>query len=396
MNKKIFIPIALCVVIAIATISTCVGGSNKIKLEWQKISASNTLADSIELKVYMENSGSMDAYMCSGSNLKDAVFDYVSDLKRNTISCSLFYINSTVIPRPDDLDSYIKNLTPASFAKAGGNRANTDLMKIFKEVMNRHGSKTVSIFVSDCILDIPEGAIDFFGQCQVSIKNTFNEALQKNPNLGVEIIKLDSKFDGYWYCGKNSTKLSNVKRPYYIWVIGDQKILSVLNKKVPVTEIIGGIKEYCAYSYPNPIPFDIDKKIYVINHMGKINVQILMNLGESLQLNSLIKKTNQFKSANPSQVTVISIEEITAKNSDFTHVVELEIKNPETLRSESITFSYPRLATWVLESNDSTGTNIENNMDKTTGILSLIQGVADAYKNGTDYGFVTFNLKNIK
>lgn len=396
MNKKIFIPIALCVVIAIATISTCVGGSNKIKLEWQKISASNTLADSIELKVYMENSGSMDAYMCSGSNLKDAVFDYVSDLKRNTFSCSLFYINSTVIPRPDDLDSYIKNLTPASFAKAGGNRANTDLMKIFKEVMNRHGSKTVSIFVSDCILDIPEGAIDFFGQCQVSIKNTFNEALQKNPNLGVEIIKLDSKFDGFWFCGKNSRKLSNVKRPYYIWVIGDQKILSFLNKKVPVTEIIGGIKEYCAYSYPNPIPFDIDKKIYVINHMGKINVQILMNLGESLQLNSLIKKTNQFKSANPSQVTVISIEEITAKNSDFTHVVELEIKNPETLRSESITFSYPRLATWVLESNDSTGTNIENNMDKTTGILSLIQGVADAYKNGTDYGFVTFNLKNIK
>ena len=395
MNKKIFIPIALCVVIVIAAISTCMGGSNKIKLDWQQMSIATTITDSIELKVYMENSGSMDAYMCSGSNLKDAVFDYVSDLKRNTFSCSLFYINSTVIPRPDDLDSYIKNLSPESFANAGGNRANTDLMKIFKEVMNRHESRTVSVFISDCILDIPESATDFFGQCQVSIKNTFNEALQKNPNLGVEIIKLDSKFDGYWYCGKNSTRLSNVKRPYYIWVIGDQKILSVLNKKVPVTDIIGGIKEYCAYSSPNSIPFDIDKNTYVINNTGKINVQILMNLGTSLQLNSLIKKTNQFKSANPSQVTITSIEEITAKNSQFTHVVELEIENPETMRSESITFSYPSLAAWVSESNDSTGTDIENNMDKTTGILSLVQGVADAYKNGTDYGTVTFNLKNI-
>ena len=145
MNKKVFIPITLCIVIVIVAIRTCPVG-NKIKLDWQKISVSNTLTDSIELKVYMENSGSMDAYMCSGSNLKDAVFDYVSDLKRNTFSCSLFYINSTVIPRPDDLDLYIKNLTPASFACSGGNRANTDLMNIFKEVMSRHESKTVSAF----------------------------------------------------------------------------------------------------------------------------------------------------------------------------------------------------------------------------------------------------------
>ncbi len=32
------------------------------------------------LKVYIENSGSMDGYMCDGSQLKDAIFDYVSDL----------------------------------------------------------------------------------------------------------------------------------------------------------------------------------------------------------------------------------------------------------------------------------------------------------------------------
>ena len=162
MNKKIIIPFALCVIIMIASISTCIGGSSKVKLEWDKVTPSTAVNDSIELKVYVENSGSMDAYMCSGSNLKDAVFDYVSDLKRNSTSCSLFYINSRVIQRPDDLESYIKNLTPSSFAQAGGNRANTDLMKIFKMVMEGHELNTVSVFVSDCILDIPESATDFF------------------------------------------------------------------------------------------------------------------------------------------------------------------------------------------------------------------------------------------
>ncbi len=30
-----------------------------------------------KLKVYIENSGSMDGYMCEGSELKDAVYDYI-------------------------------------------------------------------------------------------------------------------------------------------------------------------------------------------------------------------------------------------------------------------------------------------------------------------------------
>ena len=89
MNKKFIIPIVICTIIVIAVISTCIGGSNKIILTWKTVPASTEIRDSIELKVYVENSGSMDAYMCAGSTLKDAVFDYVSDLKRLTTACSL-------------------------------------------------------------------------------------------------------------------------------------------------------------------------------------------------------------------------------------------------------------------------------------------------------------------
>ena len=207
MNKKFLIPIVICTIIVIAVISTCVGGGSKIKLQWNAVLPPEEINDSIELKVYVENSGSMDAYMCAGSNLKDAVFDYVSDLKRLTTSCSLYYINSKVILYNGELKSYIKDLTPQSFARAGGNRGNTDLRDIIEKIIRANGKQTVSVFVSDCILDIPENAIDFFGNCQVSIKNTFNEALSATPDLGVEIIKLDSKFDGYWYCGHKTALL---------------------------------------------------------------------------------------------------------------------------------------------------------------------------------------------
>lgn len=394
MNKKLLIPIVICTIIVIAVISTCVGGGSKIKLKWDAVLPPKEINDSIELKVYVENSGSMDAYMCAGSNLKDAVFDYVSDLKQLTTSCSLYYINSKVIPYNGELNSYIKDLTPQSFAKAGGGRSNTDLRDIFEKIIRANGKQTVSVFVSDCILDIPENAIDFFGNCQVSIKNTFNEALSANPGLGVEIIKLESKFEGYWYCGHNRELLKDVKRPYYIWVIGDQRYLADFNKKVPVENIIGGIKEYCAYAAPQKIPFDITKSTYVTNHSGKINVEVLINLRGSLQSGTMCKNTALYKSANPAQVTVASVNEITDASNRYSHVVTLEIENPETLRSETLTFSYPHLATWVSESNDTIGANVKENLDRTTGLMALIKGVAEAYKNSTTYGSVSFELKN--
>ena len=394
MNKKLLVPIVICTIIVIVVISTCVGGGSKIKLQWDAVLPPGEINDSIELKVYVENSGSMDAYMCAGSNLKDAVFDYVSDLKRLTTSCSLYYINSKVILYNGDLKSYIKALPPQSFARAGGDRRNTDLRDIFDTIISANSKQTVSVFVSDCILDIPENATDFFGNCQVSIKNTFNEALSSNPDLGVEIIKLDSKFDGYWYCGHNRELLKDAKRPYYIWIIGSQKYLAEFNKKVPIENIIGGIKEYSAYAAPQKIPFDMNRSTYVTNHSGKINVEILVNLRGSLQSSDLYKNTAQYKSANPSQVTVISACEITDASSPYSHVITLEIDNPETLKLETLTFSYPYLATWVSNSDDTTGTNVKENLDRTTGLMALIKGVAEAYKNSTTYGSVSFELKN--
>ena len=369
------------------------GGGSKIEIICDRVDAPAIKNDSLELKVYVENSGSMDAYMCPGSNLKDAVFDYISDLKKHTYSCSLYYINSQIIPYKGNLDSYIKDLTPSSFALAGGNRANTDLRAIISAILRHHKQNTISVFVSDCILDISGNTADFFGNCQISIKNAFNDALSRDKNLGVEIIQLESKFDGYWYCGHNSEKLSGVKRPYYIWVIGNCKALATLNKEVKVDNIIGGIKNYCAFSPSQQIPFDIDKKILVTNRSKTIRPELLVNLSSSLQSESQITDIRNYKSSNPSQTSITSIQEIKAE-SPYSHVIELEISNPESLKSEIITVSYPRLPDWINNANDSTGTNIKENLDKTTGILYLIKGVSEAYKNNTEFGTLSFSLKN--
>lgn len=392
MKKKIIVPSVLGILALIFIVSQIIGGG-KIVLDWESSYRTPTLPDTICLNVYVENSGSMNGYMCNGSNLKDAVYDYISDLKKNTTTCNLFYINSQIIPCNVSLDNYIKNLTPLSFAKAGGNLKNTDLRSIFNLIMSKHKANSVSVFVSDCILDIPESATDFFGNCQVSIKNTFNEAIAKHPSLGVEIVKLQSKFDGYWFCGKNKQKLDGVKRPYYIWVIGDKNILAMLNEKVPIAKIIGGIDDYCAYSTSQSIAFDIDKKRYAVNHSDKINVAVLADLRTSLQEESLLENTYQYSPENPLQTKVLSVIPVSKSGSNYSHVINLELSSPQTLKTASFTLNYPEMAQWVKLSNDSTGI-YGNSIDKTTGIQYLIQGVADAYREHYIFGTIAFNLKN--
>ena len=281
MNKKLIIPIALGVIIFIFILSRIIGPGNKITLSYDDFKESVSTPDTIVLKVYVENSGSMDAYMCQGSNLKDAVYDFISDLKKHTDECSLYYINSKIIPCNVTLDTYIKNLTSSSFAKAGGNRANTDLREIFRNVLINQTPNTVSVLISDCILDIPESATDFFGNCQVSIKNSFNEALIRNPNLGVQIIKMKSKFDGYWFCGKNKAHLSNVERPYYIIRIeieGPSEITPEYPQNVQYNCIVRartpqGTKTFYSNCNPEYFTWSSEQFTLVNNDTGTFNVR---------------------------------------------------------------------------------------------------------------------------
>lgn len=163
--------------------------------------------------------------MCAGSQLKDAVYDYVSELNRYTEATQLYYINSDTIPYKGSLQSYIKDLGPTQFSKAGGNRSNTDLGNIVGRVLNTVTDTTVTIFISDCILDLPsKDAQKFLTNCEITIKEEIISTLKRVPDLGVEILKLTSDFSGrYFYPNGSVETLKDVKRPYYMWIFGKKK-----------------------------------------------------------------------------------------------------------------------------------------------------------------------------
>lgn len=371
---------------------------HKIEVSSDSI-ASSIKTDSPALKIFIENSGSMDGYMCDGSQLKDAIYDYVSDLNRNTDTTELYYINSAIIPYEGNITSYIKDLNPNAFRQAGGNRSNTDLGNMIAEVLKTVNDTTVAVFVSDCILDLPsKDAKDFLTNCEIRIKDEVINTQKRIPDLGIEILKLSSDFNGKYFQTDGSIEiLKDVKRPYYIWIFGNKNYLAKLNSEVPLSLLnnydLAGI---VSFSNQSEIPFDIMNKSLtgkvVTSAHGDYQATILADFRTTLQPDGAIMDKDNYE-FNNSSLIVDGIYPISDDKSYFTHFIVIKIPKGTQVAQECLTFVLPKLPSWVSETNDETGVNITDNLAKTTGIKYLIQGVADAYKNEKVCTKMNFNVK---
>lgn len=373
-------------------------GRNKIEVSSTPVSSSIP-SDNPCVKVFIENSGSMDGYMCDGSQLKDAVYDYVSDLNRNTDTTQLYYINSQIIPYKGNLTSYIKDLNPVSFHKAGGNTANTDLGNIIASVLGAVNDTTIAIFVSDCILDLPaKDAQKFLTNCEIRIKDEVINAQKRVPDLGVEILKLASDFNGkYFYPNGSVEMLKDVTRPYYIWIFGNKNYLAKFNAAVPLSQLTKyDLSGVAAFSNQSAVPYEIfnnalTSKTIVPSH-GDYHVTIQADFSTTLQPEGMVQDKGNY-TFNNSSIVVEGIYPISAPNSKYSHFIKFTIPNGTTIAQDCLTFHSPKLPSWVSEFNDETGINIKENLNKTTGIKYLIQGVADAYKNEKISTTFNFNVK---
>lgn len=341
----------------------------------------------------------MDGYMCDGSQLKDVVYDYISDVNRVSAKTDLYYINSVLIPYKGNLTNYIKALNPAAFKNAGGNLSNTDLGDLIAKVLNEVNDTTVCVFVSDCILDLPaKGAQKFLTNCEIRIKDEVINAQKRVSNLGVEILKLYSDFNGkYFYPNGTVEVLKDVKRPYYIWIFGNKNYLAKINGAVPFSQLakydLSGI---VAFTNKSDVPFDIFNNALtsktIVPVRGDYHIIIQADFRTTLQPDGMAQDKGNY-SFNNSNIIVDGIYPISDPQSKYSHYIKFTIPKGTNIAQDCLKFNTPKMPSWVSESNDDTGANIQENLNKTTGIKYLIQGVADAYKNEKVSTTFNFNVK---
>lgn len=371
------------------------------------------------VNVFLENSGSMDGYMCEGSDLKNALFSYISDLEQAGAKVRKYYVNSQEIPYDLSTEQYIRDLSPESFRMAGGNRANSDILQLLDDMVGKVTSSSVSIFVSDCILDLPAtDSQKYLKFSQISMRNAINKGRKRLPNLGVQVLQMFSEFTGKYYYPKGGNEsLYGVKRPYYIWIFGTADQLARMSRNVSFERLKGyGLKQMVTFAPQTESAYAI------IDGKGEKNAKTVraqqdaytfsfkVDLSKTLQDEKTLLSAERYtlnreklqvadssskRARKPMPAATISIYPIPHSDS-YTHSIELTFPKRMLSRRRKLTIALQasvETPQWVTSSNDETGEDICQNLSKTTGIKYLINGVSEAYGDVTTWCEFNFDVK---
>lgn len=347
---------------------------SKPQIKWMKVETTPVKVIPT-LKVYMENSGSMDGYMCAGSELKDDVYSYVSALNGYVDTTELHYINTQIVSCKKSMQGFMRNLTPAILHTTGGNTDHSEISDMLEMILNNSNRNTVSMFVSDCIIDVPQGnAQKFLGLRKTDITNAFTVYQSKDKNVGVEIMRMESNFNGLFYRTTGALKINKI-RPYYIIMIGNKQLLAELNKKVPLTKFQHGVKDYCAFTSTGNLPFDMT------NSFGKTSVQHILplnsarsgeyeykanvDLSTTLQMNNTLKKIESYRIDNPS----IVVSSVSNAECPYTHTITFNLTKKIN----------PSLVKVYVKRDDPVW--LEKANKETTGIKNIVEGISDAFRD---------------
>lgn len=207
------------------------------------------------IKVYVENSGSMDGYVKGVTGFENAVYSYLAkaqgadlgvipdSLPGNENVMILNYINSEVIEQDANIQAFIQALEPADFKKKGGNRGTSDISEVLRTIVKQTGENDISVFVSDCIFSPgkkyakEDDAKEYLVAQKIGVTKTFQNKLREDSDFSVVVMRLTSNFNGTYYDRLNNPHPYDGVRPYYMWLMGSREHIANLLKVINVEEI---------------------------------------------------------------------------------------------------------------------------------------------------------------
>ncbi|KQN37248.1 hypothetical protein ASE92_20135 [Pedobacter sp. Leaf41] len=367
---------------------------------------------------YFENSLSMDGYI-TNADLKSSLFDILTNTKKITNTINRNYINEKVINISLDNQAFSTGLTPSSFNKLGGNRGNSDIAEVVKNVLSKTNQKNMSVLISDFVFSPPvkTNAKDYLNIQQTAIKGAIQDKL-KNQNLALAIFQMSALFDGKYYSYKfPAGKQFSGMRPYYVWFIGTEdqikkvldnqivdptsnKFLNVAtfynSKKAKIPDYKITTKEIGDFK-----PKDKHSLYNATSEQKEFSFNVAVNFSNSIKGLEYFNNNSIYASDNYS----ISVRGLSQKEkkqiglSTYTHILTLKTTR---LQTEKLVVKVAnRHPAWVLSSSSTDDQNITTDkieQTKTFGLNNLITGVWQGfnYYSNPDDNIITQLTINIE
>ena len=400
----------------------------------QPVPKSETKLTAPTIKVFVENSGSMDGYVKGATDFENAVYSYLSDLqladlgvKNDSISSKnsmeLYYINSKVLPFAPDVKAFINALEPTVFRQRGGNRGTSDMSEIIDTILAQTEDNDVSVFVSDCIFSpgnqyrVCDNADEYIVAQQIGIKSHIVEKLAKNPDFSIVVMRLTSQFNGIYYNKFDERQQINNERPFYMWLMGDRAYLKTILDEVALTQIKGkGVQNLFMISKPvSAVPYNISlpqpgngkyeiaksEQNAITNAKtdgkggnSRFQVGISVDFSNILLPDEYLMNPDNYVVSN--KAYGVEITKYSGPNQGrYTHTIKLNLLQP-VLSKGTVKISLKNtLPQWINDYTDESGLDIHSvgAMEKTYGLKYLLGGVYDAYASDGQYGSITINIK---
>ena len=389
------------------------------------------------IKVYVENSGSMDGYVKGKTDFENAVYSYLSDIQHADIGkrCDstatkntmvLNYINSEVLEQKSDIKTFIDALEPADFRMKGGKRGTSDMSNILGTIISRTEDNDVSILVSDCIFSpdkkyqAKDNADEYLVEQQIDIKNHILEKLTQYPDFAFVVMRLMSQFNGFYYNKFDDKQHINTSRPFYIWLIGNKPHLLTILNQVGINQIKGsGVQNVFAIAKSDTLSYSIampraGKGKYRLERAKKgepiktitdakaegrggancFEVNIPVDFSKVLLPDEYLTDAANYTVSN--KAYKVEIDKYTGSlKGQYTHTIKLILSQPSISKGEVKISLLNNMPSWVVDCTDEEGVDINEPgaMDKTYGLKYLLGGLYDAYLSDAQYGNITINIK---
>ncbi len=367
-----------------------------------------------KLKVYLENSLSMDGYLKEHTlfktNLQNITFAAVGATEADTTE--LFYRNSLVHPFKGNIKDFMKNATNTDmFPK--GSRGTTNTEEIMKDVIAGTKGNEVALFFSDCVYspsETNETAVNSLGLLRSAMQRAIGDKLKADPTFSVLLYRFTSTFDGkYWDINDHDVLLTGKERPYFVWVFGRREHLAKIYRAMAEENREGtGSKAplqcYAAFATV-PVRAEIGTgDLYERCDSSRWHIAAVENreqLGFSLSVDlaslpvspDMLLDTASYDikgPLNPRLTRIKATQTAAGRKKTFSHRFSVMLgkhnggsKIPEASRV-TLTLRRPPLPGWVEQYNDPTGKDIRSGYsvkrtDRTFGLLPLVEGVQGAY-----------------
>ena len=350
------------------------------------------------LRVYLDNSASMQGYVNGATDFVAFVSDYVTSIA-NTFSKNIdtndiycrdveFYFLDSVPHRDSSAYKDVVKLLRKENFKTTQSAIGTMIRKLLAQ----QEKDVVSLFFTDGIF-ISKG--NDVGRVAVNVKSQIADLLTQQP-IDMKFLYLESFFDGiYWPPKSNTRYVYKTRRPYCCWVLGDPHYMSAVAGNKFVRDLHGldscemrtylGVREL-------PITYsllDNNTGAYsVVKHEGKLKLQVRGTESNEFKLKVGFTVDSDLVDAEylcdpknytvtPSDYEVVEIQP-TKERDTYRYHLYLVLKQGVEVPRETIAIALKRpLPDWVDSCSENQG--LKPIAGKTFGLNYLVDGIHSAY-----------------